>query len=143
MASYNKFIGIGRLGRDPEIRYMPSGDAMATFSLAFSENWKDAQGNKKEKTTWINCKMFGKVAEIAGQYLKKGSLIQIEGSIGVDEYADKATGEKRYSTYIKANSMQMLDTKPTDSQQPAPQRQAPRQQHSAPSFDNLDDEIPF
>ena len=95
MASVNKWIGIGNLGRDPEMRYTASGEAICNFSIACTENWKDKQtGEKKEMTEWVRISFFGKLAEIAGQYLKKGSQVYIEGSLRTRKWTDK-DGQER------------------------------------------------
>jgi single-strand DNA-binding protein len=108
MASVNKVIILGNLGRDPETRYMPSGDALATLSIATTDSWKDkATGDKKETTEWHRVVFFGKLAEIAGKYLKKGSAVYIEGSLHTRKYTDK-DGIEKYATDIKADMMQML-----------------------------------
>lgn len=105
----NKVILIGNLGKDPEVRYMPSGGAVASATLATSESWKDKQtGDKKEHTEWHNLTFFGKLAEIAGEYLKKGSKVYVEGSIRTEKWQDKE-GKDRYTTKIIVNDMQMLD----------------------------------
>ena len=112
MASLNKVLIIGNLGRDPETRYMPSGDAMTTIAVATTETWKDKQtGEKKEATEWHRVTFFGKLAEIAGQYLKKGSQVYIEGSLRTREWTDKENVE-RYTTEIRADVMKMLGGKP-------------------------------
>ena len=162
MASVNKVILIGNLGRDPEIRYMPSGDALATLNLATTDTWKDKGGEKQERTEWHRVSMFGRLAEIAGEYLKKGSQVYIEGRIQTRKYTDK-DGVEKYSTEIVANEMKMLGgrsgagmsggTADMDSA-PAPRASsrpaAPGGQSSAParapagsSFDDLEDDIPF
>ena len=107
MASVNKCIFIGNLGRDPEIRYMPSGDAVANFSIACTENFKDKSGEKQEKTEWVRISMFGKLAEIAGEYLKKGSSVYIEGRMQTRKWTNKE-GQDQYTTEIVADRMQML-----------------------------------
>lgn len=108
MASVNKVIIVGNLGRDPETRYMPSGDAMTSITVATTDSWKDkATGEKKESTEWHRITFFGKLAEIAGQYLKKGSQVYVEGSLRTRKYTDK-DGVEKYATDIKAESMQML-----------------------------------
>ena len=107
MASINKVMLIGNLGKDPEIRYMPSGDAIANLTLATTENWKDKAGEKQEKTEWHRISMFGRLAEIAGEYLKKGSSIYIEGKLQTRKWQDKE-GNDRYTTEIVANEMKML-----------------------------------
>ena len=104
----NKVILVGNLGADPEVRYTTSGTAIASLSIATSESWTDKQsGEKQERTEWHRVKMFGRLAEISGEYLKKGRQIYIEGSLRTDKYTDKA-GVEKYSTDIIANEMQML-----------------------------------
>lgn len=156
MASVNKVILIGNLGRDPEIRYMPSGDALATLSLATTDTWKDKSGEKQEKTEWHRVSMFGRLAEIAGEYLKKGSQVYIEGRIQTRKYTDK-DGSEKYSTEIVANEMKMLGSRGAsggmaDMDSAPPQRAAsrPASSGSAPAkapaggtFDDLEDDIPF
>ena len=132
----NKVILIGRLGKDPEMRYMPSGAAIASFSMATSESWKDKQsGEKQERVEWHNISVFGKLAEICGEYLKKGSNVYIDGKIQTDKYTDKQ-GVEKYSTKIIANQMQMMDAK-TVGQAIADKT------NSKPSDDDFDDDIPF
>jgi len=150
MASLNKVILIGNLGRDPESRFMPSGEAVCNFSIATTESWKDKQsGQKQEKTEWHNIVVFGKLAEIAQQYLKKGSQVYIEGKLETRKWRDKTTGADRYSTEIKMDEMKMLGGRPdgagsNDSgQQSAPQQQ---QQQAAKPFSNgfeETDDVPF
>ena len=153
MASVNKVIIVGNLGRDPETRYMPSGDAMTNITVATTDTWKDkVSGEKKEQTEWHRITFFGKLAEIAGQYLKKGSQVYVEGSLRTRKYVDK-DGVEKYSTDIKADSMQMLNGKrepqPDDAAQKAmgtPQSHQAQQQRQAanPVPDFSDDEnIPF
>lgn len=146
MASVNKVILVGNLGKDPEIRYMPNGDAAASFSIATSESWKDkTTGEKKELTEWHRCSAFGKLAEIIGQYLKKGSTVYVEGSIHTRKWQDK-DGQDRYSTEIKVKDLKMLGGKPSGgSGSSEPQRSSPSPQ-SAPSsgsFEDMPDDIPF
>lgn len=111
MASVNKVILVGRLGKDPEIRSTPGGTSVAKFSLATDDRYTDKNGEKQERTEWHNIVAFSKLAEICGQYLKKGKLVYIEGSIRTDSWDDKESGQKRYRTEIVANQMQMLDRK--------------------------------
>jgi single-strand DNA-binding protein len=107
----NKVILIGNLGADPETRAMPSGMTVANIRIATSENWKDKQsGEQKERTEWHNVAMFGRLGEIAGEYLKKGSKVYIEGSLRTRKWQDKQ-GNDRYTTEIIANEMQMLDSR--------------------------------
>jgi len=107
----NKCILVGRLGKDPETRYTASGTAVTNFSLATSEEWKDKNsGEKQEKTEWHNIVTFGKLAEICGEYLKKGSECYVEGSLTTEKWTDKS-GNDRYTTKIKCNEMQMLGGK--------------------------------
>jgi single-strand DNA-binding protein len=140
MKGVNKVILIGNLGADPETRYSSSGSALCTIKVATSEQWKDKQtGEKQERTEWHRVKFFGKLAEIAGEYLKKGATVYIEGSIRTDKYTDKQRVE-RYATDIIANEMQMLGGKREAA--PQPQRQA-RQTTPEPAGGFTDDDIPF
>ena len=155
--SVNKVILIGRLGKDPETRYMPNGEAVTNVTLATSENWKDKSGVKQEKTEWHNVVFYRRLAEVAGEYLKKGSMIYVEGKLQTRKWQTKE-GQDRYTTEIIANEMTMLGGKSSggnfevmDEQQSAPQRSAPARPAPAPapssnagrSFDNFDDDIPF
>jgi single-strand DNA-binding protein len=110
-ASVNKVILIGRLGKDPEIRSTPQGTTVAKFTLATDERFTDRSGEKQERTEWHNIVAWSKLAEICGQYLKKGKLVYIEGSLRTDSWDDKESGQKRYRTEIVAQNMQMLDRK--------------------------------
>ena len=112
MSSVNRATLIGRLGKDPEVRYMPGGEAIANITLATSETWKDKSGEKQERTEWHRVSMFGRLGEIAGEYLKKGSLIYVEGRIQTRKWQDK-DGQDRYTTEIVANEMKMLGPKPS------------------------------
>jgi single-strand DNA-binding protein len=135
----NKFIGVGSLGADPEVRYSQSGTAMTSISIAVNEAWKDKNGEKQERTEWIRVKFFGKLAEIAGEYLKKGSQVYVEGKLRTEKYTDKA-GVEKYSTDIIADEMQMLGAKPHD-QKGAGTRQAPIDNQK--NDDPFGDGIPF
>jgi single-strand DNA-binding protein len=162
----NKVILVGTCGQDPEVRYLPNGNAVCNLSLATSENWTDKQtGQKVEKTEWHRVSMFGKVAEIAGEYLRKGSQVYIEGKLQTREW--EKDGIKRYTTEIVVDvngTMQLLGGRPQGdqqgqggNQQQAPRQSAPRPQQSrpqqsapqqaapqpAPDFDSFDDDIPF
>jgi single-strand DNA-binding protein len=109
----NKVILIGTLGKNPEVKNMPNGNAVCEFSIATNESWKDKQtGEVKESVEWHNCKCFGKIAEICGQYLQKGSQVFIEGKIKTETWDDRELGQKRYKTIIQFNDMQMLGLKP-------------------------------
>lgn len=140
---------IGHLGRDPETRYLPSGDAVVNFSVATTEKWRDkATGEMKEATEWHNISAFAGLAEICGKYLKKGSQVFIQGKIQTRKYTDK-DGIERYATGIRADEMKMLGGRPEgDGQQhqAAPQRQqrpASQQQPQGSGFDDMSDDIPF
>lgn len=112
MRGVNKVILVGNLGRDPEVRYLPSGGAVANVTIATSEAWKDKNtGQQQEQTEWHRVVFYGKLAEIAGEYLKKGSKVYVEGSLHTRKWQDKQTGQDKYSTEIKANTMQMLDSR--------------------------------
>lgn len=159
MASVNKVIIVGNLGRDPETRYMPSGDAMTNIAVATTDKWKDkATGEQKEATEWHRIAFFGKLAEIAGQYLKKGSQVYVEGKLRTRKWTDK-DGIEKYSTEIIADSMQMLGSRQgmgggsaamddgapgggaSVSRAPASAARSPARQ--APSLSDMDDDIPF
>jgi len=112
--SVNKVILVGRLGKDPEVRSTPSGTTVAKFSLATDERFTDKNGEKQERTEWHNIVAWGKLGEICGQYLKKGKLIYIDGSIRTDSWDDKESGQKKYRTEIIAQNMQMLDRRGDD-----------------------------
>ena len=155
MASVNKVILIGNLGKDPEVRYLPSGDAVANISIATTETWKDKGGEKQEKTEWHRVSMFSKLAEIAGEYLKKGSQVYIEGRLETRKWTDKE-GHERYTTEIRADRMQMLGSRSGGSERMAPPEDdaAPRATTPAPAkkaagggkgggFDDIEDDIPF
>jgi single-strand DNA-binding protein len=111
--SLNKVMLIGNLGKDPELRYTASGVAVATFSIATNESWKDQDGNAQERTEWHNIVAWRKLAEICGEWLKKGKKVYIEGRLQTRSYDDKNTGQKRYITEIVADNMIMLDTRPS------------------------------
>jgi single-strand DNA-binding protein len=150
----NKVILIGHIGADPDLRYMPSGNAATTLSVATNESWKDKQtGERQERTEWHRVVCFNRLGEIAGEYVKKGSKIYIEGSLRTRKWQDKE-GTDRYTTEIVASDIQMLDAKGTvsggdfpdmdQSRAPAPRAQAkPKAAPSAPPVDALDDDIPF
>lgn len=143
MASVNKVILVGNLGRDPETRYMPSGEAVCTFSVATSETWKDkATGERKEATEWHRVVFFGRQAEIAAQYLRKGSSVYIEGSLRTRKWTDQS-GQERYTTEIRGDVMKMLGGKVDDESQSPEQKSQPKAAN--PSGDNgfAEDEIPF
>lgn len=138
MASVNRVILIGNLGKDPDSRYLASGDAVCTLSIATSEQWKDkATGEKKEAVEWHRVTTFGKLAEICGQYLKKGSSVYIEGSLRTNKWKDK-DGQDRYTTEIRADTMKMLG----GSAGPQPKEQD-KKPAPAGGFDSMDSDIPF
>lgn len=151
MASVNKVILVGNLGRDPETRYMPEGGAITNFSIATTEKWKDKAGEKQEKTEWHRIATFGKLAEICGEYLKKGSAVYIEGRLQTRKWQDK-DGADKYTTEIVADRMQMLGSKPKGDEAgdaTAPRKEDPPREPAtegaAPkkAFDNFEDDIPF
>ena len=111
MSSVNKVILVGRLGRDPEMKSTPSGQTVAKFSIATDERYTDKSGERQERTEWHNIVAWARLAEICGQYLKKGKLVYIEGSLRTDSWDDKETGQKKYRTEIVARDMKMLDRK--------------------------------
>ena len=147
MASVNKVILIGNLGADPEMRYTPAGDAVATLRLATTDTWKDKQtGEKKEATEWHRVVLWRKLGEIAGQYLKKGAQVYIEGSLKTRKWQDK-DGQDRYTTEIVGDTMKMLGSRPAGSDnapasRPAPPA-APAAAPAAGNFNDFEDDIPF
>jgi len=145
MASLNKVTLIGNLGKDVEMRYTASGDAVANLSVATTESWKDKNtGEKKDQTDWHRVAFFGKIAEICGQYLSKGSQVYIEGSIHTRKWKD-SDGQDRYTTEIRGSNMVMLGAR-TVGDRPAdpPKRREPEpQQKPASSFDELESDLPF
>jgi single-strand DNA-binding protein len=136
---------IGRLGKDPESRYMPNGDAVTSFSLAVGSTWKDKNsGEKKESTEWVNVTAFGKLGEIIGKYCVKGSQIWLQGRLKTDKYQDKETGADRYSTKIIADKMQLLGSKGEPSAEQMRNRAAAKEVNKPSGFDDMDDpDIPF
>jgi single-strand DNA-binding protein len=172
MASVNKVILVGNLGRDPEVRYSPEGSAICNVSIATTSQWKDkASGEKREETEWHRVVFYNRLAEIAGEYLKKGRSVYVEGRLKTRKWQDKDTGADRYSTEIVADQMQMLggregggeggygggggyeDAAPRQQRQQAPQRQQAAQRPAAASnagggggaanLADMDDDIPF
>lgn len=134
---------IGRLGKDPEMRYMQSGEALASFSIAVGSKWKDKQGEAKESTEWVNITAFGKLAEICGEYLKKGSQVFVSGRMKTDKYTDK-DGLEKYSTKVVISDMQMLGGKPADAgDRPARTEKAAPAKATDTGFDDLEGDIPF
>lgn len=147
----NKVIIVGNLGADPEVRYMPSGGAVANLRVATSESWKDKQsGETQERTEWHRIVMYNRLGEIAGEYLRKGSKIYIEGSIRTNKWQDQS-GQDRYTTEIVANTMQMLDSRggaassPTFEPSEHQQQSAPaaKPQNAPVAEEAFDDDIPF
>jgi single-strand DNA-binding protein len=152
MASVNKVILVGNLGADPETRYMPSGDAITNIRIATTDRWKDkASGEMKEATEWHRIAFFGRLAEVAGQYLKKGSQVYVEGRIRTRKWQDK-DGQDRYTTEIVADAMQLLgkregmgDAPPRESSEPAAAAAGakPAAKKPATTLADMDDDIPF
>ena len=159
----NKVILVGNLGNDPETRFMPSGGAVTNLSIATSESWKDKNsGQQQERTEWHRVVFFNRLAEIAGEYLKKGSKVYVEGSLRTRKWQDN-NGQDKYTTEIVANEMQMRDSRGSSGggdfnqdygqqSSPAPQQNAPAQnqnqgggsnQPQPQNFDDFDDDIPF
>ena len=174
MASVNKVILVGNLGRDPEMRSFPSGDQVANVTLATTDKWKDKQsGEPREHTEWHRLVFNGRLAEIAGQYLRKGSQIYVEGSIRTRKWQDQATGQDRYATEVRVDQMQMLGSRqgmggpsddggggyggggdgggydaprraaPAPRAASAPRAPAPAASRPGSGFDDMDDDIPF
>ena len=161
MASVNKVILIGNLGRDPETRYMPEGGAVTNISIATTDTWKDKSGERQERTEWHKVAFFGRLAEIAGEYLKKGSQVYVEGALRTRKWQDKE-GQERYTTEIVASEMRMLGRREggaepmareprepaTAGREPATAGAAAGGGKAAPrkgggNFEQMDDDIPF
>lgn len=157
MPSVNKVILMGNLGKDPEVRFMPNGDAVCNFSIATTDSWKDKAGERQEKTEWHNIVMYRRLAEIAGEYLKKGRPVYIEGRLQTRKWQTKE-GQDRYTTEIIADSMQMLggrdsaapqensgvEEKPKDDFDQTPKRNNQvEQSNTGSAFDEFEDDIPF
>jgi len=148
MASVNRVILVGNLGADPEIRYMPSGEAVANLRLATTDSWKDKDGNKQETTEWHRVSFFGRQAEVCGQYLKKSSQIYVEGSIRTRKWQDK-DNQERFTTEIRGDRMQMLGRREGAGEAPPRESSAPARnggsKPAAPAgnFNDFDDDIPF
>ncbi len=151
MASVNKVIIVGNLGKDPEVRYTPNGDSVTNVTIATTDTWKDkGTGEKKEATEWHRVVFFGKLAEIAGQYLKKGRQVYVEGALRTRKWTDKE-GHERYTTEIVANEMKMLGSR--EGMSDAPPRESgggggtgsrpAAAAQPASSFNDFEDDIPF
>jgi single-strand DNA-binding protein len=156
MASVNKVIILGNLGRDPEVRYLPSGSAVCNLRIATTDSWKDkASGERKEATEWHSVVLFDKLAEIAGEYLRKGRSVYIEGRLQTRKWQDKETGADRYSTEIRGDVMQMLGGREGgssgggDEGGEAPARSSAKPAAKAPAtaggdpYDSFEDDVPF
>ena len=163
----NKVQFIGHLGRDPEVRYLPNGDAVCNFSVASTERWKDkSTGEMQERTEWLRCNAFAKLAEICGQYLLKGSLVYVEGSLQTRKWVDKESGQEKFATECKLVGMKMLGGKaegaeggaqgagrpataspgraaPAASSRSARPAAKPAAAATGTGFDDMDDDIPF
>lgn len=148
----NKVILIGNVGTDPEVRYMPNGNAVSTLSIATSETWKDKQtGDRQERTEWHRVVCFNRLGEIVGEYVRKGTKLYVEGSLRTRKWQDQQ-GQDRYTTEIVANDIQMLDSKTGGNTYPDAQandsnlhKSSEKQSKSVPkdTYEELDDDIPF
>lgn len=144
--SVNKVMLIGNLGKDPEVRFTPNGLAVANITIATSEVWKDkTSGENQERTEWHRVVLYNRLAEIAGEYLRKGNKIFIEGRLQTRKWQDKTTNQDRYTTEVIADSLEMLGGKATGGTSDAPQAEkAPAMEAQAVgAMDNFDDDIPF
>lgn len=139
MASLNKFIGIGNITKDPVTRYSSSGDAITNITIACNETWKDKNGEKQEKAEFVNVTFYKKLAEIAGEFLKKGALVYVEGKMETRKYTDK-NGVERYATGIVANELKMLGSKQGNTD--TTQSRTSTSQNSS-GFDDMQDDVPF
>jgi single-strand DNA-binding protein len=148
MASVNKVILIGHLGQDPELRYIPNGDATTTISIATTETWKDKAGEKQENTEWHRCIFWRRAAEVVAEYAKKGSQMYVEGKLQTRKWTDK-DGVDRYTTEIVASEFKFLGNKGTSDEGRSPRGEAARPRREASggrsksSFDDMEDDTPF
>ncbi len=150
MASVNKVILVGNIGRDPEMKYSPDGAAICNISIATTSQWKDkATGEKREETEWHRCVAYNRLAEIIGEYCKKGRSIYVEGRLKTRKWKDKDTGADRYATDIVIDQMQMLggrddgDGGQPRQATPRPQQARPAQAEPAANLAEMDDDVPF
>ncbi len=141
MASLNKCILIGRLGKEPALNYTPNGQAVCKFSIATDDSWKDKQGQKHEKVTWHNIVFWGKAGENAKKYLSKGSLVYVEGKIDNRSYDDKETGQKKYITEIIGSVIQFLETSKKDPMDQRPPEENMNQENQPTA--GINDDMPF
>ena len=133
--SVNKVVLVGNLGKDPEMRYMPNGNAVCNFSIATTESWKNKQtGEYENSTEWHNCAVFGKFGEMCGQYLKKGAKVYLEGKLKTEKWNDKISGQEKSAVKVTVSELQLMDAKEANQggQQQAPNQAAPQQQYNAP-----------
>lgn len=145
MASVNKTILLGNLGKDPELKFLPNGDAVCNFSIATTDSWKNKDGTKQEKTEWHNIVLYRKLAEIASEYLRKGSSVYIEGSLQTRKWTNKE-GQERYTTEIIGNSMQMLGSKSSQSTNVPDVPEAKESEEytrGSAAVEGADEDIPF
>ncbi|HEY0593034.1 MAG TPA: single-stranded DNA-binding protein [Thermoanaerobaculia bacterium] len=143
MSSVNKVILVGRLGRDPEVRSTPSGQTVTKFSIATDEKFTDKSGERQERTEWHNIVAWARLGEICGQYLKKGKLVYIEGSLRTDSWDDKETGQKKYRTEIVARDMKMLDRKGDENGGGGGAYAGSRSSSTGADMVQDDDDVPF
>jgi single stranded DNA-binding protein (ssb) len=142
MSGVNKVIIMGRLGQDPEVRYTPAGTCIANFNIATSENFKDREGNKQERTEWHRVVLFGRTAEVAGEYLRKGSMAYIEGRLQTRKWTDKE-GQDRYTTEVVGDRLQLVGGKSDSQESGHASHKAPAENTPPPAEDDFDDQIPF
>lgn len=147
MASVNKVIALGNLGRDPETRYTQGGDAVCNFSIACNETWKDKSGEKQEKTEWVRCVAFGRTAEIAGEYLQKGKQVYVEGRLQTRKY--EKDGQDHYATEVIVDRLQLLGSKSDDGERRSANDRPPATRRGGPpsardkNVDDFSDDTPF
>lgn len=139
----NSCTFIGRLGKDVDMRFMPNGEAVANFSIAVGADYRDKNGNKQEVTEWINIAAYGKLGEVCGEYLVKGSQVYVQGRYKTEKWQDKTTGQDRSAVRIQAERVQFLSTKQADSNAEYKEKQQQEQQTPEAGFDTMEDDIPF
>lgn len=145
MPNLNRVLLMGNVTRDPEVKYTPKGTAIAQIGMAINRTWSDDSGQKKEEVTFVDVEFFGRVAEIAGQYVKKGNPLFVEGRLKLDTWDDKATGQKRSKMKVVCENMQLMGGKPSGEQKPQqrPPAAPPPRPQADPDLDAAPDDIPF
>lgn len=141
---FNRVSFIGYAGRDAELRYLPNGSAVATFSVASTDKWKDKNGEAQERTEWLKCNAFDRLADVCGEYVRKGQLVYVDGPLHTRKYTDK-DGVERFSTECRVQTLKLLGRRDDDAREPRPAAKPAAKPAAAPAtaFDDMDDDLPF